>query len=164
MAGHPKANPQTAATASGSYFNRKTVRRKIEERQTKMMKRFEIDEDRIAQELGAIAFFDPIELLDDDGNLKPISEIPEHTRRAMSGVDIYEIYTGIGEARKKIGAVKKAKIISKREALDSLAKLLGFNKEKLTLDGKVKVERETDAEVEERLKLFIDDHIKDALQ
>ena len=44
-----------------------------------------ITADRVLQELARIAFFDVRKLLNDDGSMKPISEIDDDTRAASQG-------------------------------------------------------------------------------
>lgn len=72
---------------------------------------------RIVAELAAIAFFDPRKLYDEDGNLKPIKDLPESVARAIGGVEVTE--RTINDVT--IGKTK-LKINDKIKALEVLAK------------------------------------------
>ena len=85
--------------------------------QTKLDK-FDVNTDRIVQELAFSAFLDPIDLFNDDGSVKPLNEMPESARRAIAGMDISELTNG----EESIGVTKKIKINNKLNALETLAK------------------------------------------
>ena len=50
-----------------------------------------ITAERILAELARIAFFDVRKLLNDDGSMKPISEIDDDTRAGIAGLELSEI-------------------------------------------------------------------------
>ena len=72
------------------------------------------------------AFYDIKDIYNPDGSLKDIHEIPEAARCAIAGIDIEELYAGKGEDRVSIGQVKKVRLVSRFQNLDSLAKHLGL--------------------------------------
>jgi len=66
------------------------------------------------------------DMLEDDGSLRPISEIERDDMAAVTGLDIVELPGSKGEAGATIKKVKTNKI----EALDKLSRHLGlFNKD-----------------------------------
>lgn len=77
--------------------------------------------ERVLKELTRLAFLDPNDLLNEDGSLKPISEIPEDARRAIGGLEIKETFDKDGESRVQLA---KIKIIDKGIALERLGKYL----------------------------------------
>jgi phage terminase small subunit len=79
--------------------------------------------DRIAQELECIAYTDPIHIMDDNDNVLPIRQWPEHMRRAVASVEVFEEYEGVGKDRVNIGRTKKVRFWDKIAANNSLAKL-----------------------------------------
>ena len=161
----PKTGRKHATQEATKYFNYKSVFKKVCEKRTRMMEKFEVTEDRIVQELACVAFFDIRNLLDDDGNLIPISEIPEETRRAMGGLDVEELYRGAGEARLKIGSMKRVKLLSKEKALELLGKHMGMFKDRVVHSGQieasVKVQK---GELDDRLQQLAEDDLGDALK
>ena len=78
-----------------------------------------VQHERVLQELCHIAYLDPAELFDGEGNLLPIDQMPERVRRTIGGIDVtYKDATKYTPASKTI----RIKIIDKLEAL----KLLGM--------------------------------------
>jgi phage terminase small subunit len=69
-----------------------------------------------------IAFADLTQAYNEGGNLLPVPQMPEDTRRALSGIEITELF-GDGKA---VGRLKKVRFAQKVPALDSLAKHLGI--------------------------------------
>jgi hypothetical protein len=83
----------------------------------------------VIAELAAIAFLDPAKFYDESGNLLPIHDMPEAARRAITGIDVEEIFAGKGEERRQIGVLRKIRFAGKQGALDLLAKHLGLFKD-----------------------------------
>ena len=54
---------------------------------------------RVLEEFGRIAFLDIGEAFDEQGNLLPIRQMPEGVRRAISGIEYEDIFSGRGEDR-----------------------------------------------------------------
>jgi len=75
--------------------------------------------------LGQLATFDIAELYDDDGNLKPLSEIPAHARLAIESIDSEEVYEGRGRDRQQVATIKKVRMAKRNEAIDKLMRHLG---------------------------------------
>lgn len=92
---------------------------RIEELQKAAQKRTEITIDRVLKEIAAIAFVDAYEIWDDEGNMKPISQIPESARRAIVGLEKKVV---VGQS---VEETLKAKLADKNAALEKLMKHLG---------------------------------------
>lgn len=84
--------------------------------------------ERVMTEYTRIAFFDPLDMFDDEGRLLPLSEMPEDARRAIAGFDVN--VTPAGEI------VTKIKFNSKNVALKDLSTILGINKETIIHEHK----------------------------
>jgi phage terminase small subunit len=84
--------------------------------------KFDITAERIAEELAALAFFNPADLYDDDGRMIPIKQLPKHVVIALQKIEHYEDYAGQGEDRKATGVLRKAVWHDKRAALETLGK------------------------------------------
>lgn len=87
-------------------------------------KRVEVKADDVLRELLRIATTDISEAYDDEGNLKKLKDIPVDLRRAISGVEVDEIWDGYGEDRTQTGETKKLKLWDKTRALEMLGKHL----------------------------------------
>lgn len=78
------------------------------------------------KEMARLAFHDPGQLFDDDGNLIPIKDLPEDARRAISSLDVDELWDGRGEDRRQVGSTKKVRLWDKVSALEKLARIAGM--------------------------------------
>lgn len=127
---YPKCKSDKAASEAASRLTSRNVKVQayLQEATDKAMKKFDVTEERIIQELACIAFLDISDLMDDQGGLLPIGKIPEHARRAIAGMDLEELFDGKGEDRGFAGLLKKLKITDKKGALE----LLGRNKKMFT--------------------------------
>jgi len=73
----------------------------------------------ILNEIACVAFIDPINLFDDNGDILPINEMDERTRRAIASLEIENV-TGSQAKTKKI------KLWPKPTALEQLSKYRGL--------------------------------------
>ena len=90
----------------------------------------------VIRELGFIATSDIGEAFDELGNLKALKDMPVHLRRAISGVEVDEIWEGRGESRTQIGITRKVKLWDKNKALELIGKHKKLFTEKHELTGK----------------------------
>lgn len=97
-------------------------RRREERYVAAMSDRAEWAIEMVLKELRAIGFSDIRELYREDGSLKPPHEWPEKTAAAVSGLDVDELFEGVGKERQQIGFVKKVKLWEKTKALELLGK------------------------------------------
>ncbi|TWP23123.1 terminase small subunit [Apibacter muscae] len=97
---------------------------------TEVKERNKITIDELVKILADIARFDPVDILNDDGTIKPINQIPKGTRNAIASLEIEEstsigINDGAPGSMKFTGLIKKIKLVSKEGAIDKLLKHLG---------------------------------------
>jgi len=86
---------------------------------------------RILTELRSISFADKRLIFQDDGTLKPIKDWPEEVARAIDGIEVEELITGMG-------VLKKVKLASKLKSLEMMMKNLGILTDRtLTLTGSI---------------------------
>lgn len=79
--------------------------------------------ERVLEELARVAFFDPINMVEKDGRVKNIHDMPEDTRRVISSLEVSEI---LGDENQFIGTNKKVKTVCKLGGLRELEKILGM--------------------------------------
>nr|WP_164508640.1 hypothetical protein [Halomonas aestuarii] len=65
---------------------------------------------------------DVIDILNDDGGLKPIRDWPKVWRTTISGLDLSELWEGHGDERQLVGLLKKIKWPDKPKNLELLGK------------------------------------------
>ncbi len=106
-----------------------------EKARKKVLAKYEITEGRILKERAKIAFFDMKSLLDDDGNLLPVSQWPEDAGAVINGLKIAEKAMGSKEDSFII-TTTDLKLSSKDSSLQALEKIQGMyeqdNKQKKT--------------------------------
>lgn len=83
---------------------------------------------RILNELACIALYDPRDILDAKGALKPPAEWPEAVARAVSSIEIDEIkeYDPDEHRQVVIGETKKVRLMDKIKALENIGKQFGM--------------------------------------
>jgi phage terminase small subunit len=86
--------------------------------------RVEVKADDVLRELARIGMSDMAEAFNDDGTLKPLVDMPLDVRRAISSVEVEQIFEGRGEDRKCIGTLTKVKFWDKTRGLEMLGKNL----------------------------------------
>ncbi len=131
---YPKSSEKAAESGASRLLSNAKVKSYLQESTDKAMKKFDITEERILQELACISFLDFADLLDSNGNLKDMDDIPEHARRAISGLDVSELFEGEGKDRKNIGLLKKLKTSDKKGALELLGKYKKMWSDKVILE------------------------------
>ncbi len=98
------------------------IQNRISELKAERVKETKIDANYVLTRLVEIDQMDVLDILDDDGSIKPVSEWPKVWRTYMSGIDIAELWDGRGEDREQIGLLKKIKWPDKVKNLELLGK------------------------------------------
>jgi len=91
--------------------------------------------ERVLREYMRIAFLDPAQLYDAVGNLLPIKEMPADARRALSGIEVEEVYDFERGSKTQVATLRKVRFATKQGALDALAKHLGILKDRVEHSG-----------------------------
>lgn len=123
----PTKRPDASAH---KLFSKPEIRQAVTERTEQAIARAGVTNVRILEELAGIATVDPIDVFDDEGNMKPMKDIPAKVRRAIQGMDIDELWEGRGKDRDQVGITRKPRFYSKVEALKLLGQHLKLFTEK----------------------------------
>lgn len=123
----------TANEIAAENLAKPSISATIAAKRAEQLKRVEIDSDFVLRELMKLASADLSAAFDEHGNLRPIHEIPEDTRKAISGVECDELYEGQGEERRWIGYTRKVKFWDKNKALENLGRHLSLFKDKIEI-------------------------------
>lgn len=86
--------------------------------------KLDISVERVRAELAKLAFYDPREFYDDQGNLVPLHELEDAAGAAIAGVEVSEIFEGVGQDRHHVGYLKKVKHVDKGQNLERLGRYL----------------------------------------
>lgn len=122
---------KTANRIASKLLSKVDIQKKLTELRGKIAEETQITPAVILGELLRLAKADISQAFDDKGNLKPIHEIPEDVRRAISSVEIFEEFSGSGKTREYIGQTKKLKFWDKTKSLELLGKHLAIFTEKV---------------------------------
>jgi phage terminase small subunit len=68
---------------------------------------------------------DPIDIMTDDGGLKPLREWPKAWRTSISSMDVTELWEGVGDARAAAGVLKKLTWPKKDRIIELIGKHVG---------------------------------------
>jgi phage terminase small subunit len=133
-AGYTASQEGSYALIGREVYKSETVQALIKEIGTRLEKRYELTTNRIGREMAHLAFFDIADILDSDGNVKPIKDIPPHARRVITGVEVEQTYDKNG---KMTGKLKRVKLASKEKCLEMLARIQGMFNDQVKISGKV---------------------------
>ncbi len=101
----------------------------IDALKTKRATKLEIKAEDVLAETERLAMSDIGEAFNDDGSLKPIKDMPPHIRRAISSIEVDELFHGSGEQREQVGYTKKIKLWDKVKTLQLLGQHMKLFKE-----------------------------------
>lgn len=118
-------NLQTIYTTANKIYNKPHIQKEIKILQDKIFEDNRASINEIVSILTDVIRFDPAELFDEEGAVKPLSKIPKNARRMIQGIEVNELFAGRGDAREMIGYTKKIKLLPKLDAVEKLLKHLG---------------------------------------
>lgn len=98
-----------------------TKAQQVERRAAAVEQRIEISAERTLAEIARIGYCDPVQMLDDDGKLLPVSKWPEDARRAIASIKTRRVVEGSGEDAHEV-EITEVKFWDKNSALEKLAK------------------------------------------
>lgn len=124
----------TAKNEGSKTLAKPYIQEAIQKGRKNLSKRTEVTQERVIMELARLAFLDPRAFFDDEGNLIPITQLPDEAAAAVAGMDVFEEFEGKGEDRVRVGFTKKIKLTRKEKALEMLSRHLGLFDDKVTLD------------------------------
>ena len=108
--------------------------------------RVEVSE--VLRELRRLAFSDIGQGVGERGGVLMLKDMPEDFRRAISSIEVEELFAGKGEERVQVGTVTKLKLWPKDKALELLGKYLKLFTDKVELTEVKKSHEEALGELE----------------
>lgn len=108
---HPTSGPPTT-----EYY-----RKRLAERQKKLIKKEEITTDRVIHELAKMAFMDPRAFFDDEGKPIPVQMLDDDTAAGLAGIEVHKL-----GKEQQWAEVVKIRLADKRSALETLGKSLNL--------------------------------------
>ena len=133
---------RSAEVTASKLLRNPKVREVVEAGKAVVAERAEVEAVEVLRELKRIGFADPGRVLDADGALLPLHKMPEDIRRAISSVEVEELFEGKGEERVQVGTLTKVKFWDKPKSLELLGKYLKLFTDKVELGGELKLTHE----------------------
>ena len=145
-------SPNTAAVKASVMMRDERIRKRIAELMEERNKRNRVSADYVLMRLVEIDQMDVLDILNDDGGMKPIAEWPKVWRTSLSAMDIATIKTTQASLQKESGEadlsvedvehiLKKVKWPDKVKNLELIGKHVDVNafKERLEVSGTVTI-------------------------
>jgi phage terminase small subunit len=118
---------KTAYAIGSRLLKQVEIQQAISTKAVKVAEKAEVSVERVLKEYARIAFLNPQDFYDDDGNLRSIKDMPEDAARAIAGLDEEQLFERDEYGnRLEIGRLKKIRLIGKVPALEGLARHLGM--------------------------------------
>jgi phage terminase small subunit len=125
---------KSAHVEGSKYLRKPKVQRLLAELSKQHAEKLDISADRILLQLARVAFFDIRKIFDDQGQLKPISDLDEDTAAAIAGLDHDHLFEYFGKGqRKHVGNTVKVRMADKIKALELLGKYRKLFTDKIEL-------------------------------
>lgn len=115
--------------AGSNNLKNPAVMARVKELQKEVSKRVKLSQERVLQEIMALAFSDVRDLFDDIGRLKPMSEWSEQAAASVSSIKVFEL-----DKEGLAGTISDIKFWDKGRQIELLCKHLGMLTERLQVD------------------------------
>ncbi|ENF6041711.1 terminase small subunit [Citrobacter amalonaticus] len=135
-------SPNTAAVKASVMMRDERIQKRISELMEERNKRLRVSADYVLLRLVEIDQMDVIDILDDEGGLKPVSQWPKVWRTSISAVDINRIRMAMKDDEEDIeSTLQKIKWPDKVKNLELIGKHVDVNafKERLEVSGTVTI-------------------------
>lgn len=123
------ARGNSAEVNAARLLRNAQVAEAIEKAMAERAARTEISADRVLRELSKVAFFDVRKTFNNNGSIKPISELDDDTAAALVSLDVVELGGDEG------CVIRKVRLADKLRALELIGKHLGMFRDRLEVSG-----------------------------
>lgn len=113
---------RTANRTATKLLSKAVIQEAIKKGMAARSQRTQVDADYVLNRLVEIDQMDCLDILNDDGSVKPVRDWPQIWRQFISGFDVAELFTGGGEDRELAGMMKKIKWPDKIKNLELIGK------------------------------------------
>lgn len=113
---------RTANRTATKLLSKAVLQEAIKKSMAARSQRTQVDADYVLNRLVEIDQMDCLDILNDDGSVKPVRDWPQIWRQFISGFDVAELFAGGGEDRELAGMLKKIKWPDKIKNLELIGK------------------------------------------
>ncbi len=131
----------SARSIACENLTKPNIQDRVAELKAEQFKRVQIDSDQILAEIAKLGYSDIRGLYNDDGTIKHPKEWSDELGRAVSSIEVEELFDGSGQDRTWIGYTKKVKFWPKDKALDMLGKHKKLFTERHEHTGEISLEQ-----------------------
>lgn len=126
-------SPKTAYSQGQRLLKDVEIKQRLEHRQEKLARKYELTTEAVIAELAKIVHFDPRRALDENGAVLPVHLWPDDVAAAIASFEVSEERDDKGNP---IGQTKKLRVFDKNAAIEKAMKHLGlFEKDNLQRSG-----------------------------
>jgi phage terminase small subunit len=111
----------------------------IGEAQARHLAAVDVSAQRVLKELAAIGFSDIRAIFDENGQLRPVNELPDGVASVIASVEVTKQRTRTADETTTEEWVSKVKAWDKTRALEMLAKHLGLLKDQVQHSGELRI-------------------------
>jgi len=122
LTAYPKVSVKSAGANAEKLLKRTEIQIYIDKAKSERIERTNIDADYVLKRLVEIDEMDVLEILNDDGSVKKITDWPKCWRVTISGIDISELFDYQDGKKELAGLLKKIKWPDKVKNLELLGK------------------------------------------
>lgn len=119
-----RMKPATIDVKASELMSRDKMKVRVAALRAKVEEKCVIDASYVLKRLLEIDQMDVIDILEDDGSIKPIREWPKVWRQYLSGFELADMFEGKGDDKELVGILKKIKWPDKVKNLELLGKHL----------------------------------------
>ncbi|MFP3638122.1 terminase small subunit [Paraburkholderia sp. SIMBA_054] len=126
---------KTASAIGAENLRKPQIAAAIAAARAKTANKLEITRERLLAEYARLAFSDPRKFFNADGSLKGVTELDDDTASALAGFEVSVQHTSeVDDEGNVVPAptlTSKVKWADKKAALDSIARVMGWNQDKV---------------------------------
>jgi len=115
-------NERTAATNGWRLLRNADIAAAIQAGTRRQIQTTELTAARVLEELRRLAFFDPAELFDEHGHIKPLKDMTPEARAVIAGIEVARANFDRTDGKRSNEWLHKIKLSPKVNALEMLAK------------------------------------------
>lgn len=133
---------ETAAVCASKMLRNAKVRKYLLNLKESVASALQITREKVLNGYARLAFYDARKFYDAEGNLIKIPDLDEETSFALSSFEVVEEWAEDEKTKKRfvVGHTKKVKMSDRKVALDSIARMLGYNEpDKVRHEGEVQI-------------------------
>jgi len=148
--------PRSAEVTASRLLSNAKVRAELDSAIAARNAKVELRAEDVIRELQRVGMSDPLDVVNDEGGIKPLRDMPVAARRAIASIEVEDVWDGDKESgRFPCGKVTKLKFWPKVTALEQLCKHLNLYAppEPQTVRLQVVNNEPTDADIDELYRL-----------